>query len=147
MINILKWWLIFNVFISLYEIYIIKTRHAIKDKYCIKNFWTVPFTYKDIDRLQAYWIEYACKVDNRYFKSSSYVYYFEAINVVTTIVAIILYYYNPKYISIPILFQMLNCFMYFYTIPKQKYEYIDIIYLAISSLWIFVPLYILLKGI
>jgi hypothetical protein len=142
---ILKWWLIFNVFISLYEIYIIKTREIVKDKYCVKNFWTVPFKFKDINRLQAYWIEYACKVDNRYFNKNSYVYYFEAINVITTVAAIILYFYNLDYISFPIFFQMINCCMYFYTIPSQKYDYIDIVYLSISALWILIPLYILIN--
>ena len=42
MINILKGWLIFNIFISLYEIYIIKTRHVVKKDYCVRNFWTTP---------------------------------------------------------------------------------------------------------
>ena len=143
MINILKWWLVFNVFISLYEIYIINTRNVVKPYYCLKNFWTTPLKFKEIDRLQAYWIEYACKVDNRYFNSNSYVYWFEALNVVTTILAIIFYNYNSQYVMYAIFLQMLNCCAYFYTIPQQKYDYIDIVYLSISAIWILIPLYLL----
>ena len=144
MINILKGWLIFNVFISLYEIYIIKTRHVIKKYYCVRNFWRTPLKFsKHIDRLQAYWIEYACKVDNRYFNSDSYVYWFEANNVITTVLAIILYYNSSSYLVYAIVLQMLNCCMYFYTIPSQKYDYIDILYLGISAVWIVLPLYII----
>ena len=137
--NFVKYWIIFNVFTSIYELYFINIRRRVIPQHCKDNFWSEPTS---LPIFQELWTEYACKVDWRYFKTNSYVYIIEFINVLSTIFLIL--YYGTKYITPILTIQMLNCVVYFATlerIPEMNLQ--NISYLLVSSIWVFIPLYLI----
>lgn len=138
--SVLKAWIIFNVLISSYELYIISIRQRLIPQHCKSNFWREPAD--SLPRFQAYWTEYACKVDWRYFKTNSYVYIIEFINVVTTLFLIL--FYKTAYIPYILTIQLMNCLAYFFTIERLPImNPQNLLYLTISSLWIFIPIYLI----
>ena len=135
MLTTLKIWIGLNIMISFYELYVILIRRRIIPQHCKTNFWSESTS---LPIFQEYWNEYACKVDWRYFKTNSYVYIIEFINVLTTL-GLILFYGTP-YIKPILTIQMLNCLGYFATLERiPDINPQNILYLIISAIWIIIP--------
>lgn len=134
------YWIIFNILTSIYELYFIAIRKRVSPQHCKKNFWSEEKTQPIF---QEYWTEYACKVDWRYFNPKSYVYKIEFINVISTLLLIL--FYGTKHIKTILTFQMLNCIIYFLTLEKiPNMDLQKVVYLLVSSIWVFTPLYLIL---
>lgn len=134
-------WFVFNLFISLYEVYIIQNRYYLNKNHCDDDFWRGSVNRKTL--LKDYWNEYACQTDERYFNTDSYVYILEGLNVFFTILlgfAIL----KNKYIKEVLLLQFLNAVFYFVSLSKGNNSDKDITYKTISSLWLIIPV-ILIK--
>ncbi len=142
----IEYWILFNLIISLYELY------------CYNNNEKLGFDKKSGSNIILdSWSEYS-RVDPRYvINKYKYVWNFELINVVNTIL-LTLFYLNNKnlYINIILFSQLLATSLYFSTLITSNKEIKDIIikkstkpkriiYYFISSLWILVPLYFLSK--
>ncbi len=142
----IEYWILFNLIISLYELY------------CYNNNEKLGYDKKSGSNIILdSWSEYS-RVDPRYvINKYKYVWNFELINVVNTIL-LTLFYLNNKnlYINIILFSQLLATSLYFSTLITSNKEIKDIIikkstkpkriiYYFISSLWILVPLYFLSK--
>lgn len=136
--SLLHAWLYFNVFISIYEIYIISIRYNL-NKDCKSDFW------KEEDDGQLFkkaWEEYACVVDERYFSPNNYVFKFELINVILTI---LMFTTNPKMIKVLLFLQFLNCVCYFSTLSSKSNTMKSHLYRGISALWLVIPVILLYR--
>ena len=137
-------WVIFNIFIGIYEIYCFQNRDLLRLD-------TIP---KWNSSVLATWNEY-CRVDSRYiFKH--YVWTFELLNAFYAFLLVYILFYHKQWIK-PILFlEIISCSLYFLTL---LYEYHTdsqfrenilekstitnrIVYYGISSIWIVVPVYL-----
>jgi hypothetical protein len=158
-IIIIFWiWGIINLLTVIWEIYIYNNRHLLqlekisiwdkidKGKVNIRNFWVEGFS------------EYS-KVDSRYI-IKHYVWFFELINAFLSILFIILLSsHHYKLLNLILLLIIINCVLYFLTLFIEIYIIKDVniinniktyakpwmltIYYLISSIWIFVPLFLL----
>jgi len=152
-------WICFNFIISLYEIYVYKNRNKLKIQK--DTWWFLPSSNYLLDS----WSEY-CKVDTRYiFKH--YVWFFELFNAFSTIFIISIFLidfllFNISndtllyIIKIILITQIINCIGYFvsliYEWIKNKNEitryakwWMYLIYYAISSIWIIVPVILIMN--
>lgn len=136
--SLLHSWIYFNIFISLYEMYIILTRKKLNKNNCSDGFWNEE---DDGVLFHKAWQEYACKTDERYFDKSNYVFIFEFINVVLTLLMLV----NMKYVRPLLLLQLLNCSVYFTTLTSDNNTYLGHTYRAISALWLVVPAILLYR--
>lgn len=139
-------WLWFNLFIALYEFYIVYNRKHFDHMSCPKDFWQEEvengFWFRS-------WLEYTCYSDTRYLDPQDPVFFVEALNgiiVILMLIAALFGAYNT--VLYLLILQAANCIFYFVSLYKSKktnwkYPYKTTGYLLISSLWIFVPLYIL----
>jgi hypothetical protein len=139
---VLLWWW-FNVFIAVYELYIVKKRHTLLAKDCPKDFWAEavgPGFWKRA------WLEYTCQSDRRYLDPNDAVYLIEFGNVIWVILlGVALAAGNPMGIAVVLLGQAYHCGVYFVSLihsgnihwarPEKT-----IGYLGISALWIIIPL-------
>jgi len=139
---VLLWlWVIFNIFIGIYEIYCYNNRHLL-------NLDNIP---KWNDSVIASWNEY-CRVDSRYiFKE--YVWIFELLNAFYAFLLIFILFFYKKLIKTVLLLEIISCSLYFlslvYECMYDKYIYNNILeksnnihrflYYGISSIWIIVP--------
>jgi hypothetical protein len=145
---LLLWiWVIFNIFIGLYEIHCYYHRHLL-------DLDNIPVWNSSII---ASWNEY-CRVDARYvFKE--YVWNFELLNAFYAFLLVfILLFYKNAIAIIPyiLLLEILSCSLYFLTLG---YEFLTddmiyqkmlekstmrdrVLYYGMSSIWIFVPIYL-----
>jgi len=165
-------WVIFNLFIGIWEIYIFIER----DKLVLEkqSFWNkinngnISINTLFIDA----WSEYT-KVDSRYIKKYSpyqYVWIFELLNAFLAIIFIIvLFMKNIKWIKYILLLELINCILYFLTlgieisnsdsdndynnninsntilnnIKNYASFWMIPVYYLISSIWIIVPILLL----
>lgn len=140
-------WIIFGVFISLYEFFIICNRQKVKP---IQRYWSndayQPFqTAVWMDG----WREYSTGVDKRYFEAQNPVYVFEGINafVGVCLLVFLVCCSNNRIFKALLVLQAFNTMLYFFTIPKvQPKAKHQFIYLGISALWIAIPLWLALSG-
>jgi len=137
-------WVIFNIFIGIYEIYCFQNRQFL-------NLDNIP---KWNSSVLATWNEY-CRVDSRYiFKH--YVWTFELFNAFYAFILIFVLFYYKQWIK-PILFlEIISCSLYFltliyeyYTDPNIQQNILEkstiqnrIVYYGISSIWIIIPVYL-----
>ena len=140
-------WLWFNLWIAIYEMYIVYRRKQLTDEKCQPGFWSKdssPSTFwKDA------WNEYTCFSDTRYLDSNDFVFVIELINAI--LVLMMWFLVMTKQIGgvyVLLLLQAYHCGIYFISLWYSKN--INIIYpikfygyLAISLLWIVIPIYIL----
>jgi len=156
-------WAIFNLFIGIWEIYIfIERNNLVLEK---QSFWdkirngTIYINTLFIDA----WSEYT-KVDSRYIKQyspSQYVWIFELLNAFLAIVFIfVLIMKNIKWIIFILLLQLINCILYFLTLGIEIINsdnniilnniniysslWMIPVYYLISSIWIIVPMILII---
>lgn len=143
-------WLWFNVFIAVYEVYIVWNRAQVGARACPVDFWTTP------KPLGAFWMdawrEYSCQSDRRYLDPRDFVFWIEFGNVLwVVLLAAALVSANsvgsakPLWIGVVLILQAYHCLIYFITLyHSQKYTFLNPFkawfYLAISALWIIIPL-------
>jgi hypothetical protein len=153
--SLLQIWIVFNLVIGLYEIFIFKNSHRLQlQRHTVWSRWLV---YGNISNfLLDAWSEY-CNVDMRYLeKSRQYVWFFELLNAATAIVLAIIVIggFNITCWKLIIAVQMINCVAYFISLAVEHISgrqiaaagaqwWMFIIYYAISSIWIVIPLIIL----
>lgn len=132
--SLLDTWIFFNIFISIYEMYIIIVRKKLTQDDCRDNFWTEK---NDGQIFRKAWNEYACVTDKRYFSPNSYVFLFEFINVIITI---FLFLNRDKKDNIKklLLLQFINASIYFTTLTAENKRF-GHIYRSISALWLICP--------
>lgn len=134
-------WIVFGVFISIYELFIIYNRQKITP---IQKYWTNK-TYNPFQTTVWVdgWREYSTGADSRYFEPRNKVYIFEGINAfigILLLVSVLCFPMNPV-VKALLVFQALNAMMYFLTLPKE--QSIAKMYLGISILWLLVPLWLI----
>ena len=140
-------WLWFNLFIALYEFYVIYHRRHMAKQDCPQDFWGTPVSG---DFWLKAWLEYTCYSDKRYLDPNDTVFYIEGFNAILVVlmwVAILMGSY-PLLMYLLII-QAANCLLYFVSLyvsrkislasPKKL-----ALYLLMSSMWFFVPLYIIM---
>ena len=151
-----KFWLVFNLVIGLYEIFIFKNRRALQlQDGTVWNKWLVEHNTSNF--LLDAWSEY-CNVDMRYLENwGQYVWGFEILNAASAVVLAVMVICGLgdltcwKWI---IGLQMVNCVAYFATLALEYIHgqrltsaYVEwwmfVAYYAISSIWIIVPWMIL----
>jgi hypothetical protein len=136
-------WLWFNLFIVVYEIYIVFYRRAHFDaEKCPRDFWKEPvgrdFWFKA-------WQEYTCFSDRRYLEAGDFVFWLEFGNVVIVALLAMAYVANSGRMMMVVLFvQAYHALIYFLTLyHSKKYSWMHptkaVAYLFISAVWIIIP--------
>jgi len=166
--NILAW-LIFNIPIIIIEIVGYKNRYELKPLKNNESIFLQPVKNTE-EFINKIWEEYG-RIDSRYLdKNRHYVWNFELGNVILTLLLGFAYFYNSKnsknsnnWIKTFLILQILNCILYFITyfydyiknwksnlknkMENKNIDYIfifkQVLYLSISSTWIFIPYLIL----
>jgi hypothetical protein len=137
-------WVIFNIFIGIYEIYCYKNRNLLSLERIPK--WN--------SSVIASWNEY-CRVDPRYILKE-YVWTFELLNAFYAFLLIYILLYNQELIKYILLLEIISCVLYFltliyevlsdkiirYNILKKSTITNRFLYYGISSIWIIVPVYL-----
>jgi hypothetical protein len=134
-------WFLFNVFISIYEVYIIYNRNKLTTQECSDDFWDKESNPKTM--FKDYWNEYSCKTDDRYFNNKNYVFYMEALNIVFTILLGYAMVYKKKLIKSILILQFINAVVYFSTLKSVDLK--DSVYRSISCLWLVIPVILIYK--
>ena len=140
-------WLWFNLFIAAYEAHVVILRKKFSKTGCPGNFWKEPV--QDGFWLKA-WHEYTCYSDTRYLDYNDPVFVIEGLNAAIVLVMWIALLFGAYTIIMPLLLlQALNCILYFVTLYKsgkttKSHKVKAISYLLMSSLWIIVPLVLVL---
>lgn len=139
-------WLWFNFWIAIYEIYIVYQRKQLSKNKCLSGFWS-----KETDLLTFWkdaWNEYTCYSDTRYLNPNDFVFVIEFIN---AFLVLLLWFSvanaNPLWIYNLLMIQAYHCCIYFISLWHSKkinniYPIKLYSYLAISALWIVIPIYI-----
>ena len=137
-------WVIFNIFIGIYEIYCYKNRDLLSLERIPK--WN--------SSVIASWNEY-CRVDPRYVLKE-YVWTFELLNAFYAFILIYILLYNQELIKYILLLEIISCVLYFltliyevlsdkiirYNISKKSTITNRFLYYGISSIWIILPVYL-----
>jgi len=137
-------WVIFNIFIGMYEVHCYQHRNLL-------NLENIP---KWNSSVIASWNEY-CRVDPRYVWKE-YVWYFELLNAFYAFIFIFVLLFYKNAIKYILLLEIISCSLYFLTlfyeiivdenIKKKIMETSSIqnriVYYGISSIWIIVPVYL-----
>jgi hypothetical protein len=142
-------WVIFNIFIGIYEIYSFQNRYLL-------DLDNIP---KWNNSILATWNEY-CRVDPRYIMKH-YVWIFELLNAFYAFLLffILFFHYNKEWIKYILFLEIISCSLYFltliyeyYTDPKIRENILEnstitnrIIYYGISCIWIIIPIYLYKK--
>ena len=144
-------WLIFNLIIAIYEIFIFQNRRALQLlNGTVWNKWLIDGNTSNF--LLDAWSEY-CNVDLRYLEDwGQYVWGFEILNAVSAIVLAVLVICgwvatSWKWIIVS---QLVNCVAYFATLALEYFRGRSVtshsvewwmfgLYYAISSIWILIP--------
>lgn len=138
-------WLWFNLFIALYEFYVVYYRHRMAEEECPVNFWR---TQVEGDFWLKAWLEYTCYSDRRYLDPNDTVFYIEGLNAILVVLmwlaALTGSYHFLAYLLI---LQAANCLLYFLSLfTSRKISVASptklVLYLLMSSLWFFVPTYL-----
>lgn len=143
-------WLWFNLFIAIYEFYIVANKDRFNPSQCPVDFWREPV--QEDFWLKA-WHEYSCFSDRRYLTPSDFVFWIEFGNAVLVVLLWLAYLLNQwVLVSILLILQAYHCSIYFISLVHSK-NYTEKepwklrFYLTISSLWIIVPIWILLQSV
>jgi len=137
-------WVIFNIFIGIYEIYCYQNRNLL-------NLEAFPVWNSSV---LATWNEY-CRVDPRYVVKE-YVWNFELLNAFYAFVFIFVLLYYPEGIVPLLLLEIISCSLYFLSLGYEFMTDEDIsqmilvnstitnriLYYGISSIWIIVPVWL-----
>lgn len=139
-------WLWFNLWIAIYEIYIVYQRKQLTKDKCQPGFWkkehNIGTFWKDA------WNEYTCYSDMRYLNPNDFVFIIELINAILILMMwILLAFNNIAWIYIILIIQAYHCGIYFISLWHSKkintdYTWKWIVYLCISALWIILPIYL-----
>jgi len=139
-------WLWFNVWIAIYEIYIVFHRKELTREKCRPGFWQREAGsywgfWKDA------WNEYTCYADERYLEPDNFVFLIEFINAVLIVCLwVALMAQSSAWVYILLLIQAYHCGIYFISLLHSlqhintEYPIKTTAYLLISALWLFVPL-------
>jgi hypothetical protein len=141
--SLLLGWIYFNIFISIYELYIIYNRKDLRESNCDDDFWDRD---NNGEIWKKSWEEYACKTDKRYFNKNNYVFLLEFINVLLTIGLLYAISYKKNLIKTLLLLQFLNAVVYFTTLTAENHGGKGHIYRGISALWLIVPVLLLYRN-
>ncbi len=137
-------WLWFNLFIAVYEFYIVYNRHKFHPDKCPANYWQEKVRG---DFWLNTWHEYTCQSDLRYLNPISYVFSIELTNAILVVLLWIAFLaLQTKTVSTLLWSQLIVCTLYFASLARNIKKPVSaktIIYLFISSWWILVPLIIL----
>lgn len=151
---ILFGWIWFNIWIGLYETYMVinRTRLATYNENCDKKtFWSEDNRDKSRPFWLDAWSDYACYADDRYYKPNQLVHWIELGNaiIVAILIICILAGFNKMLIVILVI-QAYHCFIYFLTLWHYRLEnknkntnYKTILYLILSAIWIIIPIIII----
>jgi len=147
--SLLFGWLWFNLFIAIYEFYIVYNRDKFHKFKCPVNYWQEQVSLDSKSGFNFWlntWHEYTCQSDLRYLNPSSYVFYIELTNAILVVLLWIAFLTSGPVFKL-LWSQLLVCTLYFLTLTRKNLKTPisakTIIYLLISSLWIIVPLTIL----
>jgi hypothetical protein len=144
-------WLWFNLFVAMYEAYVVSKRYSMAQQKCPHDFWgtRVPDSAGDF-WIQA-WLEYTCYSDTRYLDPKDTVFYIEGLNAVLVVLMWMaaLAGAHPLLMYLLIL-QAANCLFYFVSLYKSGKISTSsmpklVLYLLLSSLWFVVPLYLVYR--
>ena len=140
-------WLWFNIFIAIYEFYIIYNRQYFVSLSCPNDFWKEQVNNNFW--LKA-WHEYTCYSDMRYLDPKDTVFFIEGLNGILVLLQWVAFLTKSYNILIYLLIlQAANCLFYFVSLYNSRKMNISLpykasSYLIISSLWFIMPLYIVL---
>ena len=144
-------WLWFNLFIAAYEFYIVYKRRSLAEQECPRDFWGTPTSADAADFWLRAWLEYTCYSDTRYLDPNDTVFYIEGLNAILVVLmwGALLTGSYPLLMYLLIL-QAANCVFYFVSLYKSgKINAASptklTLYLLMSSLWVFAPLYLVLS--
>lgn len=137
-------WIWFNIWIAIYETYIVIYRSQMKqyEESCDRSqFWA---NGGDKFWLRA-WAEYACFADKRYFDPTNLVFWIELGNAIIVAILILLLIMGwNKALLYMLVIQAYHCFIYFLTWWKERNNSIQnskkYIYLLLSAVWLIVPI-------
>lgn len=139
-------WLWFNLFIAIYEFYIVHHKAQFSEGKCPRNYWQ---EHVDSDFWLKTWHEYTCQSDRRYLNKYSFVFNIEFTNAILVVLLWICYLLGLDItIYVVLLIQMWVCAYYFLTLPldcrdlNTDQPIKTVSYLFISSWWILVPFFI-----
>lgn len=136
-------WIWFNLFIAVYELYVIWHRHRFSPERCPRDFWNEPvergFWFKA-------WQEYTCYSDRRYLDPKDFVFWLEFGNVVFVVLLIVAYMANSAlFLGVVLVAQAYHCLLYFLSLyHSKKYTVMHPMkattYLLISAIWFIIPM-------
>lgn len=141
-------WLWFNLFVAAYEFYIVYKRRTLAEQSCPQDFWGTPDAP---DFWLRAWLEYTCYSDTRYLDPDDPVFYIEGLNAVLVVLmwgALLTGSY--ELLVFLLILQAANCVFYFVSLYKSGKTNTAsptklTLYLLMSSLWVFAPLYLVLR--
>jgi hypothetical protein len=157
-------WLWFNLFIAVYEFYVVAQWRYLK--HCPRDFWKEPVE-NDSAESEKYggfwlkaWAEYACEADRRYLADTSgrpnFVYWIEFGNAIWVVLLWIAFLMQQwSLVGILLILQAYHCGIYFlsWAYDRRAYgegfkglSYKAYAYLALSALWIVIPVLLYLWG-
>ena len=137
-------WLWFNLWIAIYEIYIVVYRKELTKKRCQPGFWS-----RDTNILSFWkeaWNEYTCYSDERYLDPTDFVFVIEFMNALLIIGLWFAYVFKRSIILYLLLaIQGYHCILYFISLYHSKktntqYPWKTFSYLMISALWVILPI-------
>jgi hypothetical protein len=142
-------WLWFNLFIAIFEFYVVYHKNKFSEGKCPRDYWR---EHVDQDFWLKTWHEYTCQSDRRYLDKHSFVFNIELTNAVLVVLLWICYIlgFAPGVVAL-LLIQIWVCVYYFLTLPLNRRDINTenpiktVSYLFISSWWIFVPVYVLTR--
>ena len=137
-------WLWFNLWIAIYEMYIVYQRKQLKKEKCQSGFWSKMNSFQTF--WKDAWNEYTCFSDTRYLEPYDFVFVIELINAILVLIMwFLLVIKQMKGIYLLLLIQAYHCGIYFISLWYSQKINTQVpwktwLYLWISALWIFIPL-------
>lgn len=137
-------WLWFNLWIAIYEIYIVFYRKELTKQRCQPGFWSRETNF--LSFWKEAWNEYTCYSDERYLDSSDFVFVIEFLNALMILGLWVAFFYRhvaALYILLAI--QAYHCGIYFMSLYHSRktnveYPWKTFSYLMISAAWVIFPL-------
>lgn len=153
-------WIWFNVFIAIYETYVVifsRSKLPAQLHKCEERpFWSGNSRKNEV--LLNAWVDYACHADRRYFETSNFVHWVEFGNALIVLLLVLAFIGKVMWlVYLLLLVQAYHCFIYFLSlIHYQSNEgkrvnvnvnrYKEVIYLLISALWVIIPIALILHN-
>ena len=141
-------WLWFNLWIAIYEMYIVYKRKQLTKEKCKPGFWSRSNSFNTF--WKDAWNEYTCFSDTRYLDSYDFVFVIELINAILVLMMWFLLFMNlPAFIYILLILQAYHCGIYFvslwYSQKINRQAPLKLVsYLLISALWFLIPIYLVI---